>query len=227
MSDGRAAPAGWYPDPNDAAAQRWWDGAQWTEHRAAAPVTAYPAAPAYVPAAEGGRPAPYGGAEAARMPEGTPVDTLWIWLIVALPVLAALPIFFWDLEAYVMSSMSVDASANPVLAALGPYTDPWYLALMFGSWIAYGLVVWFAYLDYAALRRLGYARRFHWAWAFLSSLVYVIGRSVVVRGQAGRGFLPMAAAIALSVVLTIGVVTWVAVMMVNLFSSSMEMYSSY
>ncbi len=27
-----AAPAGWYADPGNAAAQRWWDGTQWTSH---------------------------------------------------------------------------------------------------------------------------------------------------------------------------------------------------
>lgn len=26
-------PQGWYPDPADATFLRWWDGAQWTEHR--------------------------------------------------------------------------------------------------------------------------------------------------------------------------------------------------
>ena len=25
-------PAGWYPDPNEASQQRYWDGAKWTEH---------------------------------------------------------------------------------------------------------------------------------------------------------------------------------------------------
>lgn len=29
-------PPGWYPDPNNAALQRWWDGTTWTEHTAPA-----------------------------------------------------------------------------------------------------------------------------------------------------------------------------------------------
>jgi hypothetical protein len=239
MSDGRATPAGWYPDPSDAAAQRWWNGVQWTEHVAPAAPVAPVAAPAYVapvtPATESAyapaytpayAPAPYGGASAAtRVPEGTPVDTIWIWLIVALPVLAVLPLFLWDFEGYLEQSMY--PSTNSMLTALGPYTDPWYLAATFGGWIVYGLSVWFAALDSAALGRLGYQRRFHWAWAFLSSLVYVIGRSVVVRRQSGRGYLPMAAAIALTVVLTIGVIVWFVVMMVSVVETSMEMYPTY
>jgi hypothetical protein len=30
-------PANWYPDPDDGTGLRYWDGAQWTEHRATAP----------------------------------------------------------------------------------------------------------------------------------------------------------------------------------------------
>jgi hypothetical protein len=33
-------PPGWYPDPNDAATQRYWDGNDWTENRAPAQATA-------------------------------------------------------------------------------------------------------------------------------------------------------------------------------------------
>ncbi|MBJ7336699.1 DUF2510 domain-containing protein [Mycolicibacterium sp.] len=44
-------PADWYPDPEDPASLRYWDGTGWTEHRAPAvapepPVTEAPAAPA-------------------------------------------------------------------------------------------------------------------------------------------------------------------------------------
>ena len=43
-----AAPPGMYQDPDDPAQLRWWDGAQWTDHRpqpapVAAPVQAPPA----------------------------------------------------------------------------------------------------------------------------------------------------------------------------------------
>lgn len=34
MSDAPTPPAGWYPDPKNAAVQRYWDGADWTDDRA-------------------------------------------------------------------------------------------------------------------------------------------------------------------------------------------------
>lgn len=38
---GQQPAAGWYPDPDDATKQRYWDGSRWTEHRAAATVVGY------------------------------------------------------------------------------------------------------------------------------------------------------------------------------------------
>jgi hypothetical protein len=57
MSDTPAA--GWYPDPEDATQQRYWDGTQWTEHRAPlsggqAPVTGQPPAGGGFSASGGG-----------------------------------------------------------------------------------------------------------------------------------------------------------------------------
>lgn len=41
-------PAGWYPDPEMAGTQRYWDGSVWTEHRAPAAVTRPVAGPVEV-----------------------------------------------------------------------------------------------------------------------------------------------------------------------------------
>lgn len=204
MTDVHAAPAGWYPAPDGTEGQCWWDGTRWTEYST-------PLAPApYVP---------YAGAVAARVPDGTPVDTVWIWLIVAVPVLAVLPLFLVDFEGYLLRSMT-DPAAQPAM-----YLDPMYLATVVLGWASYGAVVWFAYLDFAALRRLGYARQFHWAWAFLWSLVYVVGRSVVVRRQAaGRGSAPVWVAIALNVALVIGTFVWMGMLFANLFDATMSTY---
>ena len=46
-------PADWYPDPEDPGQQRYWDGGQWTEHRAPAAASSQPAEPA----------APYGSSD--------------------------------------------------------------------------------------------------------------------------------------------------------------------
>jgi hypothetical protein len=56
-------PAGWYPDPNDAAQQRYWDGSTWTGHTAPAATS--------VSAPSGD--APVGG---AALPTGAPTWTM-------------------------------------------------------------------------------------------------------------------------------------------------------
>ena len=66
-------PAGWYPDPNGSAQQRYWDGAQWTEHYAA-------------PAAQGAPPQAPGIAAQPKAPP-TPAPSAW-WAVPVLAVLA-------------------------------------------------------------------------------------------------------------------------------------------
>jgi hypothetical protein len=58
--------------------------------------------------------------------------------------------------------------------------------------VAYAASVLLAYFDSERLKRLGVVRPFHWAWSFLSSGVYVVGRSVIVSKVArGRGLVPI------------------------------------
>lgn len=192
-----SVPAGWYPDPAGTPRQRWWDGGSWTEHyneppvTAAQPAAAQPAAaqqPAYTATqqpyagaqqAYAGAQQPYSyaaSAEALKAPAGTPPYNIWIWLAVG---------------TFALSSI-----VSLVLADLNPSTVPTNGSLLTSALssilglVFYGAVVFFAFQDYKALTNIGVPRPFHWAWAFLS-VVYIIGRSVVVRRRTGSGILPM------------------------------------
>lgn len=78
MSDLPAA--GWYPDPEYAGQQRYWDGQQWTDHRA--------------PMATGGEPQWPAGQPQARFPAGqnpaAHVDT-WLWQSIVATILCCQP----------------------------------------------------------------------------------------------------------------------------------------
>lgn len=130
-------------------------------------------------------------AAALRAPDGTDPYTVWIWLILAIPVVQTLPIFFIDWSSFIDASL-----ADPT--GLGAYSvlfSPAYLVLIAFGWIGTGLMFWFAYLDWRELQRRGVPQPFHWAWIFLalavSYAVYTIGRSVVVKRRTGRGSAPM------------------------------------
>ena len=65
-------PPGWYPDPGGSSAQRWWNGAGWTEalQPVVAPIAAHVPVPAPVPTVA---PAPVNVAvQRAEVPFGTP-----------------------------------------------------------------------------------------------------------------------------------------------------------
>lgn len=175
-----AAP-GWYPDPAGTGGTRWWDGTAWAAE-ASAPV----AAPAR-----------------ATVPERTPVDTVWIWLVVGLPLVSAFSIFLLDVPAFIRATME-----NPATASFALIFSASYLAILALGWVIYGLLVLFAYFDYRELGRRGFPRRFHWAWAFLSSMVYSIGRPIVVKQQAGRGSAPIWGTIAVFVLTIVVATVW-------------------
>ena len=193
-------PAGWYPDPENTGQSRWWDGASWTEHRSA--------------------PYALNTSTDLRAPEGVRWNTVWIWLVVVLPYIPSFGIFTIDWSRmFDISSLSSGSSSGPGQAAmLSMMLSPGYLFAVFGGMIAYGLSVWFAYLDRRELERRGVPRPFHWAWAFLTYAVYPIGRSVVVRRRTGHGISPMWVSIALMVLSLILGIVYVVYAMSTVFT---------
>lgn len=187
-------PAGWYPNPQNPAQQRWWDGTQWTEHVSA---PAFGGAPAYA-----GAPA-YGSAQQQlTAPEGTNWNTPWIWLVIALPLLSLIPAMFTDLSSTSATYTSTDLIVSLVNLAV--------------SVLIAGGVITFAFLDFRELRRRGVPQPFHWAFAFFALLnlgvIYAIGRAVVVQRRTGKGGPVLIAAI---VSIVIGVVVFITIVAIS------------
>ena len=184
MSTPNATPPGWYADPNIPGHQRWWDGQQWTEHVGA------PAAPLVAPA-------------------GTKTDTVWIWLIVLLPLLSIGSLFLLDIGDYMRQIIANPSSPNALLSL---YTSPGYLIVMLSSFVLYVLTVIFAAVDMRTLTARNVPKPFHWAWSFFGSLVYTIGRSVVVHRRTGAGLRPLWGMIAVYVLSIIVTIIWTALL---------------
>ncbi|WP_292830986.1 DUF2510 domain-containing protein [Microbacterium sp.] len=150
-----STPAGWYPDPSGAAGTRWWDGAQWTPH------TIVPAVP--------------------RAKVDVPTDTVWIWLATAASVAPFFSVFLLDARGF------IDAVAATAAIGRGSsYLLSWQLNALVVSlvgWGAIALYIVFSWLDWRELGRRGVVQPFHWAWSFFGLLVYLIGRSVVLRDR--------------------------------------------
>jgi hypothetical protein len=166
----RVAP-GWYPDPYREAPLRWWDGTQWTRQVAGL---------AGVPARR-------------QLPPDAPIYTVWIWLVVLLPLVGILLLLVTNpFSGYVEYFRTLETSTRPSLqSSLQIYTPGLVIDSLFG-WVLFAAMVVFSWLDYRELGRRGVERPFHWAWSFLSSAVYVIGRSVIVRRVAPRrGLVPI------------------------------------
>lgn len=199
MTNAPTIPPGWYTDPAGGPKQRWWDGTQWTEH------FQEPYSPAVA-------------AAALKAPEGTPVYTPWIWIIALLPVLQLVPLATFDFGGYLRGAMSPYGS-------IAMMTSPGYLLLTLGGWVIYGLSALFAYFDWRRLVAVGMPRPFHFAWVFLSSVVYVIGRSVVVRRRTGRGIAPMWVSIA-GIVLSFIVVIYITAAMTAAIFATIPAYGS-
>jgi hypothetical protein len=186
-----AVPPGWYPDQTTPGQLRWWDGTQWTAH-VQAPYD--PATATVIP----------------KAPAGTKTGTVWIWLIVLLPLLSIGSLFLIDIAGYMQSVMANPTSVSGMLSL---YTSPGYLITLVLSFLLYGLSVLFAAFDARELTKRGVQRPFHWAFAFLGGIVYVIGRSVVVKRRTGQGLGPLWGAIAVYAFSLIVSMVWTFMMM--------------
>lgn len=122
--------------------------------------------------------------------QGAPIYGWAIWLVTLLPYVAfALELAWYPTYQY---RTVVSGGRHVQMLDLGSVFTPLYFATMVSGILAYGLAVWFAYLDHRRLEAEGVVRPFHWAWTFLSSIVYVIGRSVIVHQVARpRGLAPV------------------------------------
>lgn len=201
-----AIAAGWYPDPSSPGQQRWWDGTMWTEQ-----VSATHTAAAYQSVEQ-------------RAPEGTNVQTPWIWLNVLLPLLGIIPLFFVD-----TTSLLRDVIANPtdptlaVEAQFAFMFQPAILAAYGLSFLIMALTIVFALLDWRELKRRGVPAPFHWAFAFLAlagfGIVYPIGRSVVVKRRTGQSDRVLLAAILTLVLTFVVAIVWMIIFFNQMFAA--------
>lgn len=136
------------------------------------------------------QPYPY---EEPRVPAETLVYTRLIWAIVLVPLLIAVILLFVDYPALMSDSISGARSG------VGMMLSPGYWAIQAMSLLSYAAIVVMAYFDWRELGRRGFVQPFHWAWAFLGTLVYVVGRSVVVYSRSGRGLTPIWVLLAVTV----------------------------
>jgi hypothetical protein len=191
---------GWYADPSGQAGVRWWDGTQWTANTAPLPA-ASPAAP-------------------ASSGPAAPIYGPFIWLIVFMPLLSSVALLFYQ-PHYRIITLGGRTTLDPAsIFSVG------YLLVTLLGIVIYALTVVFAALDHRRLQRIG-IRPFHWAFAFLGGLVYVIGRSVMVhRAARPRGLAPIWALIAVTVAgLVLGMV-WLGLFFASFSTMMQELISS-
>lgn len=221
-------PAGWYRDPAGGAAPRWWNGSTWAEPNtvpadatplptaastpAATPTPSTPSVPPVAPLTPVSMAAPASSATPSTPNAGSgaaqgygyaaptaattaETNTWQIWALALLPLFTIPFLFTIDISVFFPAP-----GEDPLSAQLRQYTDPGYLITSAAGWLLYGLSIPLAIYDRRALLARGIDRPFHWAFAFLGNIVYVIGRSVVVRRRTGQGLAPLWAAIAVQVI---------------------------
>jgi hypothetical protein len=137
---------------------------------------------------------PHAPAAPLVAPAGTRTDTVWAWLIAALPILTLIPLLTIDWSGYLTGLLdpTLYTSSSPDVSALlaaefAIFLAPGYLVSILLSWLLYGATAFFAFRDTRELAARGVPKPFHWAFSFIGASVYIIGRTVVVRRRTGGG----------------------------------------
>ncbi|ARC55649.1 Cytadherence high molecular weight protein 3 [Frondihabitans sp. 762G35] len=138
----------------------------------------------------------YGARTFPKAPEGAKTNTWQIIVILVLPIVslilsavsvtALIPTF----TSYLAEIQRTNGQGVPRIS----YPPIYYVTSVL-SFVLYFVSVLLAFLDWRALGRVGIARPFFWAWAFLGWIVYAIGRAVVVHRRSGKGLWPIWVAI--------------------------------
>lgn len=192
------ASPGWYPDGTGG--QRWWNGVAWSEHTAPA--------------------APMAAAQRTPLPEGARVDNVWVWVVALAYLVSCIPLFFFDMTGYLRAildaeySGSTSAFAEVMTGYVAFFTLTWFL-----SFVLWGLTVFAAFRDDKHLEAIGVVRPFHWAFAFIPyTIVYLIGRHVVLRKVSRTAGWPLWAHIASYAVVILASIIWSLVMVQAIFA---------
>jgi hypothetical protein len=171
-SEQRLAPPGWYVDPSGSGHRRWWNGLAWTHYMEGdAPPQGMVSGPVAQP----------------LIPSNVTLNPWPIWLLVLLPAIATAQLLTIDFEGFFRETLLASQSGAPARLLL----PPGYLFAQVLGWVLYLGGVALAFLDWWMLKQRGVVRPFFWAWSFLPPLVYLIGRTVVLRRRATRGQGPL------------------------------------
>jgi len=181
------APEGWFPDPVGLPQYRFWSGTAWTEHT-------YPyalmrtAEPLFRQELE----------RQAPLPAGTQPNSIWVWLISVVSLASGIVGIAYTSD---LGHMLEQTMSGPY-ASLQLYTEPGIWIQIAIVYIALGAIVVFSWFDSRYLRRIGLLRPFHWAWAFLSPLAYMIGRPVIASRAVAGSYWPLWLFAAITILLT-------------------------
>lgn len=160
------APPGWYPDPSGSGRRRWWNGLAWTAAIQDSEMLLGPASGAVLQPA---------------VSSSTALNPWPVWGMALMPFASLLQLVLIDWPT-VLTAIARAAAAD------APLTEPppgMLLVEVIGV-VALGLTIAFAVIDWWMLRQRGIVRPFLWAWVFLSPLVYLIGRAVVLNRRTRR-----------------------------------------